>query len=91
MHWNYQSENNPLYKRGNKFDNNELLVQGSSFNSAMEKLNEMIPSWTSEIHYEAVNSMSNTIEEEENKLAEIEKRKQLFSRCKRFGKTNKRN
>ena len=70
----YRDENHPLYKRGNVFGNTELIIQGQGFNSAMEKLETMIPSWGADIHYDAADTMSEQLEKEEQTLAEIEKR-----------------
>ena len=62
------------FKQNITFENTELMIRGRTFDSVMEKLENMIPSWGADIHYGAADTLSEQFEKEEQILAEIEKR-----------------
>ena len=65
-----RDENSVIYKRNVCFENTEMMILGRSFDSAMESLEEMISSWACDIHYDAVNALSQEMEEDEKRVAE---------------------
>lgn len=69
-----RDEDSVSFKMGQTFGNTELLIQGASFNLAMESLEKMIPSWGSDIHYSATKVLSDEMEKEERVAAALEGR-----------------
>lgn len=69
-----RDEESSLYKRGLRFNSTELIVRGQTFETAMERLENMVGQWASDIHYESSDILSEQLENEEKTLAEIEDR-----------------
>ena len=47
------------------FGSTEMMIRGRSFDSAMESLEGMIASWAADIHYDAADTLSREMEQEQ--------------------------